>query len=148
QAGYPVQLASSSQAALLLLTANPGGVGVILSDVRMPEINGLDFALEVRRAWPGIPIALMSAREPEELQTTHVALAGPPCPRKPFTHDEVVRLVEAMARSASLSPSPGRAAQAEMTGRHVGRLNGHPFVLRLSPSAGPNGDHVVVRRYW
>jgi len=147
QAGFIVKLAPSSQAALLLLQADPQAVGVIVSDVRMPEMNGLDFAVEVRRNWPDIPISLMSAREPDELKTTHVTLAEIPFIRKPFTIEELVQLVETLASAAPSLPSH-RAVLPEMVGRHVGRLAGHPFVLRLSPSAVQDGHPSSGRRYW
>ena len=147
QAGFIVKLAPSSQAALSLLQADPQAVGVIVSDVRMPEMNGLDFAVEVRRNWPDIPISLMSAREPDELKTTHVTLAGIPFIRKPFTIEELVQLVETLASAAPSLPSH-RTALPEMVGRHVGRLAGHPFVLRLSPSAVQDGHPSSALRYW
>jgi len=78
QAGFIVKLAPSSQAALSLLQADPQAVGVILSDVRMPEMNGLDFAVEVRRNWPDIPISLMSARPTARPPTARLSWSKTP----------------------------------------------------------------------
>jgi len=147
-AGYVVQLAPSAKAALLLLSAHPKTIGAVLADVQMPELNGLDLATETRRAWPDLPVALMSAKQPDELQTTHADLAGIPFLCKPFTEDELVSLVETLAGRPA-APSERPMTTRNMIGRHVGRLGGHPFVLRLGPSAARDGNaSVVARRYW
>jgi CheY-like chemotaxis protein len=147
-AGYAVQLAPSGKAALLLLSAHPKTIGAILADVHMPELTGLDLAIETRRSWPDLPVGLMSAKQPDELQTTHTELAGIPFLCKPFTEDELVSLMETLAGKPA-TPSQRRMTTGSMIGRHVGRLSGHPFVLRLSSSAARDGNtSPVVRRYW
>jgi CheY-like chemotaxis protein len=147
-AGYAVQLAQSGKAALLLLSAHSRTIGAILADVHMPELNGIDLATETRRSWPDIPVGLMSAKQPDELQSSHTELAGIPFLCKPFTEDELVSMIEALAGKPAALPQR-RMTTGSMIGRHVGRLGGHPFVLRLGPSAARSGNaSPIVRRYW
>ncbi|HEX8960873.1 MAG TPA: response regulator, partial [Geobacteraceae bacterium] len=47
---YDVITAGSGQEALALLAGTP--VQIVVSDYRMPEMNGVDFLREVRRQWP------------------------------------------------------------------------------------------------
>jgi CheY-like chemotaxis protein len=63
ESGHAVCAAPSGHLALAALSAAPRTIGLLLSDVRMPGMNGLDLALEVRRSWPALPILLMSAYE-------------------------------------------------------------------------------------
>lgn len=94
--GHAVSLAPSGQAALTTLTDTPDTVGLVLSDVRMPGMTGLDLAREVRRSWPDLPILLMSAYEPPELLSSHAELVGLPMLRKPFSNDVLLGMVRAM----------------------------------------------------
>jgi two-component SAPR family response regulator len=88
-----------------MLAAAPGAVDLIVADVRMPEMNGLDLAAEVRRLWPEMPIGLMSGHLPEELESTHHGLAGLPFLRKPFGAAGLIELVDALAAGARHAPA-------------------------------------------
>jgi len=93
ESGRAVCAAPSGYLALAALTAAPDTIGLVLSDVRMPGMSGLDLALEVRRSWPEVPILLMSAYDPPELLSSHVELADIPLLQKPFTNDALLRVV-------------------------------------------------------
>lgn len=80
-----------------MLAAAPGAVDLIVADVRMPEMSGLELAVEVRRSWPEMPIGLMSGQPPEELESTHRELAGLPFLRKPFGAAGLIELVDTLA---------------------------------------------------
>ena len=98
--GHAVRVASSGYLALAAIQAAPEGIGLVVSDVRMPGMSGLDLALEVRRSWPNLPLLLMSAYDPPELGSSHAGLVDVPLLRKPFSNDDLLRLV------AALLPSP------------------------------------------
>jgi CheY-like chemotaxis protein len=98
--GHVVRVASSGYLALAAIQAAPESIGLVVSDVRMPGMSGLDLALEVRRSWPNLPILLMSAFEPPEFGSTHAGLVDVPLLRKPFSNDDLLRLV------GELLPSP------------------------------------------
>ena len=57
--GYAVLTASSGEEALALL-AREGGVAMLITDVRMPGMSGLELADQVRRTWPEMKIVLIS----------------------------------------------------------------------------------------
>jgi len=50
-----------------LQKAQDSAPDVILLDFRMPDLNGLDVAREIRRLWPRIPILLISIHMSNQL---------------------------------------------------------------------------------
>jgi CheY-like chemotaxis protein len=50
--GLSVATASSGRRALAALEA--GGVDAVVSDLRMPDMDGATLAMEIRRRWPGL----------------------------------------------------------------------------------------------
>jgi PAS domain S-box-containing protein len=59
-AGYEVVEASSAAAALDALERAESPTGLVLADISMPGINGVEFAAIVRRTWPALPVLLMT----------------------------------------------------------------------------------------
>ncbi len=58
--GHFTVLASDAEQALAKLAAGAASFDAIFSDVVMPGMNGVDFAREVRRLYPDLPILLTS----------------------------------------------------------------------------------------
>ena len=57
--GYHVVTAGSGEEALPILRTDHD-VALVITDVRMPGMSGLDLADEIRRRWPGMKIVLIS----------------------------------------------------------------------------------------
>ncbi len=60
QRGYTVLIAGDGQTALDLARAHHGPVHLLLTDVVMPGMGGLELAAQFAAAWPGVPILFMS----------------------------------------------------------------------------------------
>lgn len=60
-AGYDVTVAASGEAALALLATQGETTDVLLTDLRMPHLDGARLAAIVRYEYPTIRIVLMSA---------------------------------------------------------------------------------------
>ena len=59
---YVMHYADSGEAALALLGAGTDPeVMLILSDINMPGISGIELLAEAKRRWPGLPIAMITA---------------------------------------------------------------------------------------
>jgi PAS domain S-box-containing protein len=100
--GYRVIVASGGEQALQLLREGAAAVDVLVSDVVMPEINGIRVAREARLLRPELPIILVSGY-PDGIREAE-ALEGPAQSflRKPFepaTLSAVIR--EMLDRSAA-----------------------------------------------
>ena len=59
QAGLRVHTATNGAGALQLLGQQP--IDVVVSDVRMPGMDGLQLLAEVQRSWPEVPVLLLTA---------------------------------------------------------------------------------------
>jgi len=56
----PVTPVASGDEALTCLRANPG-IALVVTDVAMPGMNGLELSQAVHREWPGVEVVLMTA---------------------------------------------------------------------------------------
>jgi CheY-like chemotaxis protein len=91
-AGYSVATAVNPKAAVAWLESVNWKVDLIISDVLMPEMDGLSFLRIVRQRAPKIPLLLISAFVvAEDLWGEHSRV---PFLAKPFRHQELLHAVE------------------------------------------------------
>ncbi len=86
--GYQVLTAADGNQALAELRKSI--VDVILTDLMMPQMDGIQFIREVRRFNQWIPIVFISAYTSREHFKTYVALGVDEFIEKPFTHEQVL----------------------------------------------------------
>lgn len=91
--GYRVVAAAGGAEALRLVSEHEGQIGLLLTDVVMPEINGLDLAEQIRRVHPETKVLFMSGFSGNLLDKRAEGLAGAPYLRKPFALETLVRMV-------------------------------------------------------
>ncbi|WP_106754514.1 response regulator [Pannonibacter carbonis] len=58
--GHEVQAAEDGGEALEVLTRENGRFDLLLSDIKMPVMDGIALALATARDWPSLPILLMT----------------------------------------------------------------------------------------
>lgn len=95
--GYQVCLASNGQQGWQKLTSTEEGYDLILSDIKMPTMNGLKFCTKVKDnpRFADIPFVIMSASEERRYyakQLSQQGIAG--FIVKPFEHNELIILLE------------------------------------------------------
>jgi two-component system response regulator AtoC len=86
--GYEVVTAAGGEEALEILEAAP--VEVVLSDLRMPGLDGLDLLPQIARRLPGASIILMSAYGTDELALEAMRRGACDYLAKPFQPSEVL----------------------------------------------------------
>ena len=97
QKGYSLLIANDGQEALALSRTYPGDIDLLVSDVQMPRMNGLDLAGHVLDERPRTRVLMMSGLEPDTLAL--------PFLRKPFLPDELWRkLAEVFAEPKENAP--------------------------------------------
>ncbi|MER3603418.1 MAG: DNA-binding response regulator [Thermus sp.] len=95
--GYGVLLAKDGAEALELL---PRADAVVL-DLMLPKVEGLEVARRLRRAFPDLPLLILTARGEEEDRLRGLELADDYVV-KPFSPREVVARVRALLRRSGL----------------------------------------------
>jgi DNA-binding NtrC family response regulator len=114
EAGYRVFEAGSAAEALEVMSMARGHVELVLIDVVMPEVNGVDLARMIREISPGARIVFMSAFPAEVLVQEGLRDPKVQFLAKPFTREELLATVArgleyAAAPSDSASRAPDRA---------------------------------------
>ncbi|RKO65603.1 response regulator [Desulfofundulus salinus] len=92
--GYEVELAVSGPEALKKL--RNGGIDLVLLDMKMPGMSGLDTLRETRKLNPDIPVIMMTAYGELELLGEAKKLGVRHYVSKPFDLQEVRYLVRAL----------------------------------------------------
>ncbi|MFL5493446.1 MAG: response regulator [Gemmatimonadales bacterium] len=88
-AGLRVLEAHDGEEALVLLESlGAAVVGLVVSDVSMPRMNGVELATIVGHRWPAIPVLLVSGQGGPSSDYLGAFLA------KPFTPDALIASVE------------------------------------------------------
>jgi CheY-like chemotaxis protein len=90
--GYDLVTAEDGQEALERFTADPDRIDVLVSDVVMPRLGGIELVEAVRRVRPGLPAILVSGYSENLLPAGSLA-EGVTLLQKPFTNR---RLAEAI----------------------------------------------------
>jgi two-component system cell cycle sensor histidine kinase/response regulator CckA len=105
EAGYRVFEASSATEALEVLGMARSVVDVVLVDVVMPEVSGVDLARMIREAAPLTVVVFMSAFPAEVLVREGMRDPQVRFLAKPFTREELLRAV-----AGALAAKPGEAS--------------------------------------
>lgn len=124
---HEVELASDGQSALEAMRRRPPDI--VLTDLEMPRLNGLELVDAVRREFPSVPVVLMTAHGSEEIAALALSRgAASYIPKAYLTHD----LAATVERIAALT---GRQHAAALS--RLDRFELH-FTLDNNPAAiGP-----------
>ena len=88
ESGFDVLEAGNGSEALEVL-ANEPRVDLVLTDVRMPVMDGMELSSRLRSSHPGLPILFLSG----ETGLDGEALGGTGCLKKPLTPPELIAAV-------------------------------------------------------
>jgi DNA-binding NtrC family response regulator len=121
--GFAVLTAASGEAGLALLGARPAGapIGMIISDVRMPGISGLEMLHQVRTSHPNLPVLLVTAYADIRDAVAAMRDGAVNYLEKPIDLDELLSSVRLglglgeplkVAEAGAQTPPPGMVAQS------------------------------------
>jgi DNA-binding NtrC family response regulator len=83
--GHDVTTASDGAEALDTIVAQDGGFDLLVSDIRMPMMDGIALSLEVARTFPGLPILLMTGYADQRERASHLEALIRDVILKPFS---------------------------------------------------------------
>ena len=91
--GYRCLTAPTAVAALPLMVQDPQGVGLVLSDIIMPEMNGLAFLERLRELYPDLPVIMLSAVQDVRVAMDAIRKGAYDYLVKPFDRDQLYFVV-------------------------------------------------------
>lgn len=105
ESGYRVFEAAGAVEALEVLAMLAGHVDLILVDVVMPEVNGVDLVRLIRERWEAPAILFMSAYPAEVLAREGLKDLRVRFLAKPFTRDELLAAVRQTLGESAAGPA-------------------------------------------
>jgi len=89
RSGYKAMEAGSGAEALRVLRQQPCNIALLLTDIVMPGISGIELAQEAHALQPALPVIFLSGYSSRLADSVD----SYPCLQKPFKRQELVRLV-------------------------------------------------------
>jgi len=97
RAGYTVLEAQDGEEALQMVRRHAGHIDLVITDVVMARLGGLELARRVAGEQPGLPILLMSGYNSEEMPADDPTISFL---QKPFTPNALLQTVSALLANA------------------------------------------------
>ncbi len=108
--GHDVSSAADGAAALRAIDANPPDL--IVLDLMLPEVDGLQVCRQVRRDHPDILVIMLTALADEDDRIAGLETGADDYLTKPFSPRELVLRVESLLRRRSSAPAPAGVLRA------------------------------------
>jgi len=127
--GFQVVDASRGEEALQMLRA--GGFDVVLLDVNMPGIGGIETLRRIRAFAPRLPILILTVRDAEEEKVEALELGADDYVTKPFSMRELIARIRTAVRRVR---APARAEDAPI---EIGELRLDPIKRKVTKRNQP-----------
>ncbi len=93
---FKVFQASDGPGGMSVLRENPDGIDVVITDLSMPNMGGMELIARVKAASPSTKIIATSGLSGEEVRKMVMAAGATKFVPKPFAVQEVIGMVRAM----------------------------------------------------
>jgi two-component system, cell cycle sensor histidine kinase and response regulator CckA len=93
--GYQALEATHGREAIATIEQHAGGIHLVLTDIKMPGMNGRELGRQVEQRWPGKPVLYMSGFASEVFQGGLLEV-GAPFLAKPFTQEDLASKVRGL----------------------------------------------------
>jgi DNA-binding NtrC family response regulator len=146
--GFHPVMAHGGRAGLAQLEAEPPDV--VLTDIRMPEVGGVEVLEAARRTIPGVPVILMTAQATLQTAMQAVNAGAYYYIQKPFRNDELVAILRRASEHRRLRSENQALRQALQRrdgaagGRPVGHSPAWRDVLQLAETVAPTDSTVLI----
>ena len=100
-AGYSAIRARSAREAVDALDDEAGRIDLVLSDIRMPDVDGFDLLRVLRHRFPSLPIILMSGLP---VTSEDVVPTGATILTKPFGAEQLEEAIKRKLQSRARKP--------------------------------------------
>ncbi|HWZ27958.1 MAG TPA: sigma-54 dependent transcriptional regulator [Gemmatimonadales bacterium] len=147
--GFDVTVAQGGKAGLDALKAH--APDIVLTDVRMPQVTGIDILAAVRQQDPETPVILMTAQASLQTAIQAVNEGAFYYIQKPFSNDDMVAICRRAADYRNLRAENKQLKQEirrrERSGmvKPLGKSKPFSDVLRLSEQVAPTESTVLIQ---
>ena len=154
QAGLNVTCFEDGQSLLNRLEAEQPNA--IISDIRMPGIDGLDLLKRIKEIWPDLPVIIMTAHSDLDSAVASIQGGAFEYLPKPFEVDEAVAIVQRAIRQAQekqpaekpeaiiSSEIIGKAPAMQEVFRAIGRLSKSSVTVLINGQSGTGKELVAL----
>jgi DNA-binding NtrC family response regulator len=124
---------------------------IVLTDVRMPNVDGIEVLSAARRQDPAIPVILMTAQATLQPAVQAVNEGAFYYIQKPFRNDDLVAILRRAAEHRRLRVENQslkqeiRRRETSISGRPVGKSKSWMEVLRLAETVAPTESTVLIQ---
>ena len=141
--GYRVETADNGQAALAMLGERP--ISAVLSDVKMPGMDGVALLREIKANWPGVPVILITAFASLDSAVEAMREGAWDYITKPFQIEEL-REVIARALAAGQETSSARPSEERLytLDRMVAKSPAMLKIFELIPRIASSPSSVLI----
>jgi DNA-binding NtrC family response regulator len=148
--GFEVTTAQGGKAGLEQIRS--GTHDIILSDVRMPQVSGLDILTAAREQDPMTPVILMTAQASLQSAIGAVNSGAFYYIQKPFSNDELVAILRraceyraVKVENTQLKQEIRRRDKAPAIARPIGKSKRFMDVLKLAEHVAPTDSTVLIQ---
>ena len=124
---------------------------IVLTDVRMPNVDGIEVLSAVRKQDPAIPVILMTAQATLQSAMQAVNEGAFYYIQKPFRNDDLIAILRRAAEHRRLRVENQslkqeiRRRESSISGRPVGKSRPWLEVLRLAETVAPTESTVLIQ---
>jgi two-component system response regulator HydG len=148
--GYEVTAAQGGKAGLEQIRS--GSHAIVLTDVRMPQVTGLDILKAAKDQDPETPVILMTAQASLQSAIQAVNEGAFYYIQKPFSNDELVAILRRACEYRSirvenkqLKQDFRRKADRAQVTRPIGKSRRFVELLKLAEQVAPTGSTVLIQ---
>ena len=147
RAGYTVTSVADGEAALEALEET--SYGAVISDLRMPRLDGMRLLKLIQSRWPDLPVIILTAHGTVDTAVEALKLGARDFITKPFDKEDVIKVVSKAVASQRLERDASSAAAAEggAYGRFgiIGRSQGMIRIFDIVEKVAATPSTVLIQ---
>jgi len=97
--GWEISIAENGEKALEILRSKK--IDLVLTDIKMPQMDGLTLTSEMSEAYPDIPVVLMTGFPSVESAVTALRIKAADYITKPFNINQLFKIIESKIKDKS-----------------------------------------------
>ena len=129
RAGYRVRTAADGAEALDAMAAEPATV--VVTDLRMPRMDGLELLREVNERWPDVPVILITAHATVDRAVEAIKAGAFDFVTKPFDRTEIRQIIAKAAAAAARNRDAAHPLDGDEGGGRFGMVGQAPAMQEV-----------------